>query len=221
MAKPTEEQVKAFEKVHKLQLFDILAANHVFIGTLKLYQPIFKADPNYKTSAKYKKIMAYGEVIKNMAKSWYARQLQFEIKAGVPKFPNIWSKFFQEKYMKEVERIGIDYILGRNAVKGIGIIPLIIWGVIAIVGAFSAAYIVDETTETNAERGDLLEKTKKFAQEMKLTPEQTTQIVQGQQASEQAQTESTSGGGFFGGSIMKIGGLALIAFLIMNKKQSN
>lgn len=206
--------VNTFERVHKEQLLSILAANNVWIRVLKTYAPIWKKDPNYKSTAKYKSLMAYGDFIKNLAINWYKRQLQFE-HAPIAKFPNIFGKFFNEKYAAAIDKTAIDYIMGKQ-LHGIGVLPLIpiLWLVAGIVAVISIAYIVDQTHETNAERGALLDKTKQFAIDMKLTPEQTTAIVQGQQVTEQ--TASKNDDGILGGGITKMIGLVLLAYVGMN-----
>lgn len=220
MAAPTKEQVQKLEYEHKLQLYYLLAANRVRINAFKMLMPVFLKDKNYKNSAKYKALQNYSKQILLLYSKWKNRQFLFEKKGNVPKFPDLTPKLFNEKAAKEIEKIAIEYINGKS-LKGLGIIPLIIWGVIALIAAFTAVEIIDETTETNEEREDLLAATKKFAIDMKLTPEQTTAIVQGNQAAETAQSEN--GGGIFGGGTIKIVGLIAALYFgsqIMNKNKS-
>jgi len=89
--------------------------------------------------------------------------------------------------------------------KGIGFIPLLIWGVIALVGMFTADSIVDETTNTAEEIQKMTDSTNQFCKDNNMTPDDCRKIMQ-----EQIET-TKSEGGFFSG-IMKWILIAAAAF---------
>lgn len=210
-----------------MSLADILGANYIYIQTLDKFMPQWIKDPNYKQGKQYQALQNYGkQIIANFLK-WSQRQRELERRGKVPPFPHeIQKELFQKKYLDDIKKRALSYALGKNADatmkgQGLGIIPLIIWGVVAIVAAFTVEEIVDETHETNEERADLLEATKKFSQDMKLTPEQTTAIVQGQQQAEIKQTEN-SGGGFFSSlPVLPLLGAAALFMFLNNKKSKS
>jgi len=107
--------------------------------------------------------------------------------------------------------------------QGIGILPLIIWAVMWIIGSLSAAYIVHETHKESSDQQDLIEKTNKFCTDHNLTPAQCQALLLNQTTSVEKQASSSPGllasiGTPIG---IAIGGFLLYQFVLkpqMNKK---
>lgn len=218
MAKPTEQQVKALELAHKLQFFDLVQANHLWIQLLKKV-PI-KNKAYDKNSVQWKSLANYGNVIANLVGKWYVRQRKFETRAAVPKVDALIVKYFlSPKNELKLYNQAKAWLIPNKKVSGenIGFIPLIIWGVILIIAAFTAYEITDELTTTAEEKQDLLKQTEKTCKDLNITGPQAAALI-----SQTQQEASANEGGFFSGIMPKLAIGAFILYLIsQNKKQSN
>lgn len=215
--KPTAEQIQAYEIQHKSLFVLVVLANRTWLAMPKMMGKFI----NDKNSKQYKAWIAYGNKIKSILQNWVKRQVALE-RAGVPKFDlKYFSYFFDKKRQLELEKFALTYIKPDSIknlplTKGIGFIPLIVWGVIAIAGLFTAAYIVDETTTTAQEKEDLMSSTKKTLQELNVPPEQAAQIISQTQKEASESKGLFSGGGFM--NLLLIGGAAYLGINLINKK---
>lgn len=194
--KPTESQVRKLEQVHKVQFADLVSA----IDFWHRSRDMANVTPASRE--------AYGKKLLPLIKKWQARENKIKgrvASADMMKgyFP-VWWWFDKNHYAKLVQlRNSIDR---DTTTAGVGFIPLIIWAVIAIVAAFTAVEIVDETNNTADEQATLIAETDSFCQTNNLTPEQCNKLL----------TEQTSaaGGdsGFSFGKILLWGALGFAAF---------
>lgn len=219
MAKPTEKQVREFEAAHKLQLANLAIANFTFLNVMLPYASKLKQLKDYKTNVvaqrKVKAVQDYGQFLAKMLGKWYGRQLNIERRAGVQKMPsNLMSLFFS----KSNERQLADMVkkMFDTPPKQLGFIPLLIWAVIAIVAAFTAYEIVNETTTTAQEKADLLKQTESTLKELNIPPSQAAAII----TSTQQQATETGGGIFSnvtggGSTLIPLAIAALIAIFLM------
>lgn len=204
MARASEEQVKKLERDHKAQFVDLVLANKLFISLLP------KLKGKSKTSKEYIAMLAFGKKIAQLAGKWYARQWKFEQKAGVPKADKDIMKYFlqpanQDKLIAQAKAFlspgkKENQIL---SIYGIGIVPLIVWGVMALIAAFTAYEIVDELNTTAEEKTDLLKQTESTLKDLNITGAQAANIISSTQ--EQASEGST---GFSFGKLLMWGALA-------------
>lgn len=141
MAKPTEAQIRKLEEAHKKALANILQA---IAFRYILYKKFGSNSPQWK---------AYADLVYRLSKSWYARQMKLEkggaTKEGIGKddlFTYAGNQKLKE-LLKKWDRKG----------EGIGIIPLIVWAVVAIAGMFTASDIVDELNTTTEEQTELIQ----------------------------------------------------------------
>lgn len=204
MARPSEADIKKLELNHKAQFVDLVLANKLFISLLP------KLKGKSKTSKEYIAMINFGKKIAQLAGKWYARQLKFETKAGIPKADKDLMRYFlsppnQDKLIAQAKA----YLSpGKKenqilSIYGIGIIPLIIWGVIALIAAFTAYEITDELNTTAEEKTDLLKQTETTLKDLNITGAQAANIISSTQ--EQASEGST---GFSFGKLIMWGALA-------------
>ncbi len=155
MANPTVDQIRALEKAHKEEFALLAQANNLLISlqdklpTMGLVERL--AVQTY-----------YGDVAA-IAARFLQRQMDLE-KAGIPQMHPV---FFDKKYQADVNRM----VGAINAENQLGFIPLIIWGVILLVGFFSADYIVSQTTTTVEDKQKLIKSTADICTQLKLSPE--------------------------------------------------
>lgn len=210
MAKPTTEQIRTLEREHKNQFVRL-------VGAAKFYQMLSK---NYawlpNTDYRKKALLKFGTQFTRPLGSWIKRQARLE-RAGIPKMPVVMQDFFSRERMPYLEQliasINGEAVAGRSegdtsvwdsrSQRGMGFVPLIIWAVIAIVAAFTATEIVDETNTTVEERQELMDSSAQTCAELNLSPEQCAQMIN----NTQTQATTTSGGG------IGLMGWALLAFL--------
>ncbi len=224
MSKPTEQQIRKLENAHKIQYLDLVTANRLW---LKLLSKLPKVNGVVdKTTRQYKALINYGNVVNRLAVSWYMRQRRFEQKAKVPAVNiKLVSYFLNPKLEPELIKQAQAYLApgsklnGWEAVAGIGIIPLIIWGIVLLVGAFTAVEIIDETTTTAEEKQELLVQTQKTLQELDIKGPEAAAIIS------QTQKQASEGGGglfatLFGSPLLLLGFGAAAFFLIKNKNKS-
>lgn len=228
--KLTPDQVKQFEREHKL-LFIYLAI------TNNQYTNLFNKGLNswinagtkgsYLDSPGYQPIKRLGQQILIKAKGWYEVQDYLEKTAGIPKVNVSINDFLQYKKRGAILNQANVWIDKSGKVSGadgcykqsIGIIPLIIWGVVALVGAISAAYIVHRLTTTTQDRKDLLAAAEQTCKDLNLTPAQCADVVQTTQKEETKNTEGvtkaidSATGGIKTVVLGGLGLLALITFL--------
>jgi|GEM_PF-3801524 hypothetical protein len=74
----------------------------------------------------------------------------------------------------------------------VGFIPLIIWGIILIVGFISSAYMVHETHKEAQDQIDLTQKTSDFCTQHNLSPADCMKALQGQTTSLQKSKDSSA-----------------------------
>src|SRR5260221_514886 len=105
MSKPTETEIRALELAHKTQFLNLIVANKLF---LKLLPRIMGKS---KESKEYKAVMALAHTIAKLAGKWYARQVDYEKKAKVPKEdPNMISYLLLPKHEKDLEQVNYFYM---------------------------------------------------------------------------------------------------------------
>lgn len=206
MAKPTDKQIRDLEAAHKMAYIDLVLANKLFLSFLP------KLAGKSKTSKEYIAVLNYGKAIAKNAGKWYARQYKLEKLAKIPPVhKDILKYFLNPKTQTQLLEIAKEYVApsAKNdpmfnpmgyTISGIGIIPLIVWGVIAIVGAFTAYEITDQLTTTAEEKADLLKATETTLKELNITGQQAASIINS------TQQQATEGSGIFSGvgSIMKL-----------------
>lgn len=201
MAKASTEQVIKLEREHKGQFVDLVLANKLFLSLLP------KIAGKSKTSKEYKAVEALGKKIIQLITSWYKRQLKYEQKAGVPKMDkNLFTYFLnpktQDKVLAQAKAFLVPGGKGNQilSIYGMGIVPLIIWGAIALIAAFTAYEITDELNTTAEEKADLLKQTQATLKDLNVTGQQAANIIQ------DTQQQATEGSGVFGGfgSILKL-----------------
>lgn len=197
-AAPTAAQIAAFEKAHKLLFAALVQAG------------MFRIQLARKYGLKSPQFLNYNKLYIPKVKKFGARQIVLEKRAGIPpivKTADLINAFFTSEGIKHLVQVAKSY---DQSGKGIGFIPLIIWAVIAIAGAFTATSIVDETHTTSEEMRDLVNDTADFCAKNNLTPEQCKELLK----EETKQIDTDSGGGIFGGILMPLlllGGAAIVA----------
>lgn len=227
MANASKQDILALEIAHKGQLVSLLTANHIFIGLLPKIKGL-KA-----TDKKYVALTNYGKTIAKLVGAWAKRQIQYEA-IGIPKMPLAFYRSFlkpadektliaEAKAYIDPDRKNLPMKIGNNVNEGtvsVGIIPLLIWGVIALVGAFTVKQVLDHSGATASEKVELLQQTEKTLKELNITGSEAAAILQ----STQAQASEGSGGLLGGLGLGKgviFGGLALLALLAYNKSKTN
>jgi hypothetical protein len=244
--KLTPDQVKQFEREHKLLFIYLAITNNTYANLFnKGLNSWINAGTkgSYLDSPAYQPIKRLGQTILIKAKGWYETQQYLEQTAKIPKVAVTINDFLQYKKRSAIlnqANTWIDksgHVSGHNEQDvyrincpcnekkiGIGIIPLIIWGVIAIVSAISAAYIVNRMTTTTQDREDLLKQSEQTCKDLNLTAQQCADVVTTTQKEEtknaKAVTDTASAvvGGFKG--ILLIGGGLLITLAVLKSKKS-
>lgn len=210
MAKPTEKQVQDFEKSHKSQYLSLVTANRLWL------QLFSKIAGKPKDSKQYKAVLALGKNIAKNVGKWYGRQYLLEQKAKIPAAPkDIASYFLNPKKEADLIKVANSYLPQKDKLKGMGFVPLLIWGAIALITAFTATSIVDEMNTTAEEKADLMKQTQSTLKDLEIPPDQAAAIITNTQ-----HQASAGGGGLFG----NIGPLLLIVgggLILMNKQKSN
>jgi len=219
MAKPTEAEIKKYEAEHKILFVNLVLANILWLNMPGKYG----FDPTKKDSQQYKAWYNMGMEIGKILFQWRKRQEKLESvpNGGVQKIPiSVYTDFFKKDKIKTLKDIALKMIKPGTAGEGLGFIPLIIWGVIALVAALSAAYIIDETTTTTQEKAKLLKVTSDTLKELNIPPDKAAQIISDtqQQASENKGLLNSITGGGFGGMLLPLAAVA--AFLFFNKNKS-
>ena len=234
--KLTPDQVKQFEREHKLLFIYLAITNNQYTN---LFQKGLTAWVNsgnkgsYLDSPAYQPIKRLGVQILIKAKNWYETQTFLEQTAGIPKVSVTINDFLQYKKRGAILNQANVWIDKSGKVSGadgcyqtsIGIIPLIIWGVVAIVSAISAAYVVNRLTTTTQDRQDLLKSAEQTCKDLNLTAQQCADVVQTTQKEESKNSEGVTDaakavtGGIKG--MLLYGGLGLgLLFFLKNRKQS-
>lgn len=194
MAQATPEQVQQLEKVHKEQLALLAQANNIFINGVK----------NAHTPAEIAAFKAYSEKIFPVAAKWHKRQSDLETIANIPKVDVIFFDPNRQAYINNL----VKSMDSQSRVGRMGFIPILIWAIVAIAGLLSADYIVNQITDTVAEKQSLIESTGNLCTQLKLTPEQCQSLLTQSVA-------STGSDGIWG--ILKPLGLGLAGlYLFMN-----
>ena len=222
MAKPDPAQVRALEIAHKGYFVDLVIANHLFIiGMLPKIKGLKAGDK------KYDAVVDFAHVLMQSIGKWYARERNLEVKGKIPPVSNEIVKYFispktenklieqAKKYIYQGTKGNEEYVKG---VCGIGIIPLIVWGVIALIAAFTAYEIINETTTTAQEKAELLKQTEKTLKELNITGNEAANIINSTQAQ-----ASESGKGFFSGitDLAKPLAVGFIAYLLITQMGKN
>ncbi len=148
MSKPTEAQIRALEKAHKQQLVNLLQAIRM---RYIIYQKLGKDSPEWRK---------YADMIWNMWKNWYARQKKYEKSGGVEIENIAQDDWLTPEGLKKLKALSVKWDKSGQGVMGF--IPLIIWGVIALAGMFTAYEITDELNTTTEEQTQLIETTNKY-----------------------------------------------------------
>lgn len=209
MAKATEAQVRKLEYAHKDLFYNLAFANKIWLEMAKKVYMLADTDP------KKIAVINYGKKIVPIGAAWVARQRKLEKDGGVSIIPIYATSFFD---MKELPKwtAEVNKIYGPNSFNSsLGIIPLIIWGVVAIIAAISAAFIVDETNTTAQEKESLMKETEKTCKDLNLNAADCAKMV----SQTQAQTDTSGEGGLT--TTLKWGmGLAAL-ILLMNQLNKN
>jgi len=201
--KPTEAQIRELEKAHKEQFV-------LLVRVAKLWQEMAKSFAKFPDSDPRKKaLIEYGDFFKPRLVRWLKLQYRLE-KAGVPKMglsPTSILMWLDPKQMPKLESLAKQIDQEGKGISGVGFIPLIIWGVIALIGAFTAVEVTDELNTTAEEKEELLSETAKRCKELNLTGDACSKLIS------QTQAEASSGG--FGGLTMIM--MLALALLIVPK----
>lgn len=209
MSKPTEAQVRKLELAHKEQYIRLVAANRLWI---KLFTQIYKLP---KTDPKWKSLYAFGTTIAKQAGSWYARQKNLEVKGKIPTVrPDIVKYFLVPKDELKLITVANDYLDPTKEtikINGLGIIPLLIWGVVIIILAFTAFEITDELNTTAEEKATLMKQTEQTLKDLNVTGPEAAAII----SSTQAQASAGETSLFSGPKLLIIAGIA--AFVLLKK----
>ncbi len=226
--KLTPEQVKQFEREHKLLFIYLAITNNTYCNLFDREYKAWHAKklPGTFTDTPEGKIVAnLGRTIRLKAKGWYEAQTFLEQNAHIPKVSVTLNDFLVNNKRGAISIQAGKYIdkSGKvNGIASIGIIPLIIWGVILIIGAISAAYIVHRLTTTTQDRKDLLIATEQTCKDLNLTPDQCTNVVTTVQKEESSNakgvTDSVTAVSTGLSNIFLYGGLALISVLLITSK---
>jgi hypothetical protein len=209
------DDVKKLEAAHKVQFAYLSLANNLYINLYNKYFPEWKKNKNYKDTREYKIVLKLGLTVYTKAKNWFETQLYLEDKANIPKVNVKLGDFLNAKKRIDVLKQAKAWLKDSNTVNGIGIIPLIIWGVVAIVAAVSAAYITKRLTVTTEDRKELMEATAQTCKDLNISPEESGKLLLG------TQQEATKNSEGFKGmtDIFKYGALAGIILLFISKSK--
>lgn len=214
MAIPTNIQIKTLETIHKKMFVDLVVANRLWIGMLNKVKGLPKTDKRYIA------MLDYGKLIAKLFGKWYARQQQLE-KAKIPPFPKeLVALFLVPDKAAQLEKQALAYIQDKKLPDKLGIVPLLVWGAVAVAGLFTAAFIVDQINTTAAEKVELLKQTEITLKALNVTPEQAGKIIA---ETQQQASEPSGGGGLFGGGIIKPIGIGIglyFLFQAINKNQT-
>lgn len=228
MAKPTEAQIIKYETEHIILLISLVLANNLWLSLpgKNGFDPKDRTTPG--GIKKYKAWEKMGLEIAKKLFNWKVRQdkLQSVPNGNVQKInPEMYKWFLNPKMRKTLN----DYVLkeyvkpgsagsGLGAYEEIGFIPLLIWGVIALIAFFSAAYIIDETTTTTKEKEELLKTTATTLKELNIPPDKAAAIIQDTQ--EQASKNSGLLNSITGGGLGSLLPIALVVFFLMRSNSS-
>lgn len=172
MAKPTEKQIRALETAHKLQFVRLVNAANYWSNLSKKYS-VLPVDAPQKIALKQ-----FTATLQKLIGKWHLRQKELE-KGGVPLIPINTNTFFRDADRAKLNDLVLKMDVNN---KGMGFVPLLIWGIISLAGFFTAAYITDEIVETDKEKKELLLATSDVATKLGLTPEQAQQLIDKQTA---------------------------------------
>ena len=193
MDKQAEKQIKELEKRHKIALVNLLQAMRFrYLMFLKLG----------KNSEEWKR---YAQLSFDLWKSWYARQQRLE-KGGAPKEGILKDDWLTQAGVKKLEALAKKW---DATGQGIGFVPLIIWGVIALASFFTVYQITDELNTTAEEQETLINATEAICQKYKFNPEDCRKFM-----TEETKQVTEKSGGMFSG-IMKPLVFAGIALLVI------
>ena len=199
MAQATEKQVRDLETAMNEQFYYLVQGAAFRIAIARKYG---------LESEAFKK---YNAVFVPLVKSWILREVKYElenIKHGVTGIISSGDLKANDFYYSEKLPVLTELVKKWNIEKtsGIGFIPLLIWAVVAIVAAFTAATITDDLTTTTQEKEELLRTTQQTAKELGLTPEQAAGLIT------QTQAEASQGGIT---DVLKWGLLGVSAILVL------
>jgi hypothetical protein len=217
-----EQNVINLEKEHKNLFWQLAVSNNTYLNLQKKYMPIWNKDKNYLKSPSWKTVTALGGQILVKAHHWFETQKELEAKAKIPKTNITENDFLQPKKNLAIQNQNLIYFTGHGLNGGIGIIPLIIWGVVLIVGAISAAYIASRLTVSTQDRVDLLAKTAQTCKDLNLTPDECANVVSTVQTQETKNSQGVTdvAKSLTGGveNILLLGGGLLLAFTFLKNK---
>lgn len=177
MAKPTEAQVKALEKAHKQALANLLQAIRF---RYIVYTKLGKDSPEWKK---------YAQLVYDLGTSWYKRQMRLE-KGGATKEGIKPDDLFTIEGVKKLKELVKKWDAKG---EGVGIVPLIIWAVVALVGFFTAEEIVDELNTTTEEQEQLIKTSDDICKKYNFDAEECKKFM-----TEQTTAVSKPDSGFFG-----------------------
>jgi len=198
MAQATEKQVKDLEKALTEQFFLLVQA------------ATFRLNLARKYGLKDKAFLDYSKKFEQLVRAWVLKEVPYEkvllqngIKGLIASGNVHWEDFFDSA------KLPLLYAVVKKFDKqgeGLGFpIPLLIWAVIAIVGAFTAAKITDDLTTTTQEKQELMQTTQQTCKDLGLTTEQCAEMIS------QTQKEASAGGGFMD-MIFKVGFPLLLGY---------
>lgn len=206
MAQPTKEQVSELEKAHKEQFFSLVATNDILLKS----QIVSSLPGTDKKRIAWEKLR---NMLKKQVKTWVARNKKINSKITTGKI-FVEETDFLRKTMQDYLRAYVrDWDKEK---KGFGIIPVIIWAVVAVAGLFTADQVVDELNTTSEEKIDLNNSNLKLAKELGLNPEQAASLINAQQK------QLTEGSGFaasIGTAVKWVGGIGTVLVAVWGGKK--
>lgn len=214
-AKPTEAQVLELIKQYTTQFDYIVQAVQIYWGFRKKWDATDKEIK--KLLAEYKPAQAQVLIAQNKklsddmykyAKSaiipaysnWYVFGAHLrDAQINIPRLPisDVLDKATYPKLI-ELQKALHDAKVQQNVSgEATGFLPLIIWGIIAIVALFTADDIVKQVDSSTAQQKALVDSTNQLCKDQGLNTEDCKKLLADQQQTIQT-TEANQGGGFFG-----------------------
>ena len=225
--KPTAQQIHDLEASHKLLFAALALANNTYCNLYRHYFPQWKENSDYKNTFEFKTVLRLGVDVVQKSKTWFDTQYYLEEKASIPKTKIKPSDFLHPQkniaILKQAKQYIADWQGAPIQGDGMGIIPLIIWGVIVLAAAISAAYVVNRLTVSTNDRIELMRTTEQTCKDLNLTPQQCANMVT---ATQQEETKSTQGvtdaAAAVGGGFTKIllwGAALFLGYKLINEKK--
>lgn len=210
MAAPTEKQIRDLEKAHKQQLVNLLQA-------IRFRKMLYSKTFDGKTGSQSEPWKHYAKLVWDLWSSWYARQMKMEKNPGVQKEGIKADDWNTPDGQKKLEALAKKWDQTGQGV--IGFIPLIIWGIIAIAGMFTAVEITDELNTTEEEQADLIKTSNDYCTKYNLTKEECQKFMTQQTTTLQTNTEGSGMGTMIKWGLIAFVGLKAFESFSKNRQQ--